>query len=69
MRPFRLGFTQFIEPQVISTVCDAYRDCFEGSIHPENGDTEGVIKRLRAAELDAALVTFRCYQMVTAFSL
>ena len=58
MRPFRLGFTPFIEHQVISTVCDAYRDLFpKGSIHPENGDTEDVIKRLRAAELDAALVT------------
>jgi DNA-binding transcriptional LysR family regulator len=40
MRPFRLGFTPFIEHQVISTVCDAYRDLFpKGSIHPENGDT------------------------------
>jgi DNA-binding transcriptional LysR family regulator len=58
MRPFRLGFTPFIEHQVISTVCDAYRDLFpKGSIHPENGDTEDVIRRLRAAELDAALVT------------
>ena len=58
MRPFRLGFTPFIEHQVISTVCDAYRDLFpKGNIHPENGDTEDVIKRLRAAELDAALVT------------
>ncbi|MCU1302757.1 MAG: hypothetical protein JWQ87_3041 [Candidatus Sulfotelmatobacter sp.] len=39
-------------------MCDAYRDLFpKGSIHPENGDTEDVIKRLRAAELDAALVT------------
>ena len=41
MRPFRLGFTPFIEPQVISTVCDAYRELFpKGSIYPENGDTE-----------------------------
>ena len=58
MRPFRLGFTPFIERQVIATVCDAYRGLFpKGDIHPENGDTEDVITRLRRGELDAALVT------------
>ena len=58
MRPFRLGFTPFIEHQVIATVCDAYRDLFpKGTILPENGDTEDVINRLRMAELDAVLVT------------
>jgi DNA-binding transcriptional LysR family regulator len=58
MRPFRLGFTPFIEHQVISTVCDAYQDLFpKGNIQPETGDTDDIIKRLAAAELDAALVT------------
>jgi DNA-binding transcriptional LysR family regulator len=58
MRPFRLGFTPFIEHEVIATVCDVYRDLFpKGSIQPENGDTDDVIDRLRRAELDAALVT------------
>ena len=58
MRPFRLGFTPFIEHEVISTVCDVYRDLFpKGSIEPENGDTDDIINRLIAAELDAALVT------------
>jgi DNA-binding transcriptional LysR family regulator len=58
MRPFRLGFTPFIEHEVITTVCDAYRDLFpKGSIEPEHGDTDEIIKRLTAAELDAALVT------------
>jgi DNA-binding transcriptional LysR family regulator len=58
MRPFRLGFTPFVERQIIATVCDVYRDLFpKGTIHPENGDTEDVIKRLRAGELDAVLVT------------
>ena len=58
MRPFRLGFTPFIEHEVITTVCDAYRDLFpKGSIQPENGDTDDVVARLKAAELDAALVT------------
>ncbi len=58
MQPFRLGFTPFVEHQVLATVCDSYRDLFpKGSIQPENGDTDGVIRRLMAAELDAALVT------------
>lgn len=58
MRPFRLGFTPFMEHQVIATVCDAYRDLFpKGTIVPENGDTEDVIHRLKTAELDAVLVT------------
>jgi DNA-binding transcriptional LysR family regulator len=58
MRPFRLGFTPFIEHEVITTVCDAYQDLFpKGSIEPEHGDTDEIIKRLTAAELDAALVT------------
>ena len=58
MRPFRLGFTPFIEHQVLATVCDSYRYLFpKGRIHPENGDMDEVIRRLSAAELDAALVT------------
>ena len=58
MRPFRLGFTPFIEHQVLATVCDSYRDLFpKGRIHPENGDMDEVIRRLSADELDAALVT------------
>ena len=58
LRPFRLGFTPFIEHEVISTVCDAYRDLFpKGNIEPETGDTDDIIERLIAAELDAALVT------------
>jgi DNA-binding transcriptional LysR family regulator len=58
MQPFRLGFTPFVEHQVLATVCDSYRDLFpKGRIHPENGDMDEVIRRLSAAELDAALVT------------
>ena len=58
MQPFRLGFTPFVEHHVLATVCDSYRDLFpKGRIQPENGDTDGVIRRLMAAELDAALVT------------
>ncbi len=58
MRPFRLGFTPFVERQVIATVCDSYRDLFpKGSIHPETGDTDDLVNRLRENELDAALVT------------
>lgn len=58
MQPFRLGFTPFIEHDVIATVCDAYRELFpKGHICPENGDTDVVIGRLNAGELDAVLVT------------
>ncbi len=58
MQPFRLGFTPFVEHQVLATVCDSYRDLFpKGRIRPENGDMDEVIRRLSAAELDAALVT------------
>jgi hypothetical protein len=39
MQPFRLGFTPFVEHQVLATVCDSYRDLFpKGRIQPENGD-------------------------------
>jgi DNA-binding transcriptional LysR family regulator len=58
MRPFRLGFTPFIEHRVISTVCEAYRGLFpKGDILPENGDTDDMLVRVKSAELDAALVT------------
>lgn len=58
MHPFRLGFTQFVEHQVIATVCEAYRDLFpKGHLYPENGDTDEMIRKVCAGELDAALVT------------
>jgi DNA-binding transcriptional LysR family regulator len=58
MRPFRLGFTPFVEPHVLETVTHAYRDLFPRSeIEPESGDTEVLVERLRGGEIDAALVT------------
>ena len=58
MRPFRLGFTPFVEPHVLETVTHAYRDLFpRGEIEPESGDTEVLVERLRSGEIDAALVT------------
>ncbi|HEV2133973.1 MAG TPA: LysR substrate-binding domain-containing protein [Terracidiphilus sp.] len=57
-RPFRLGFSPFVENHVLHTVTQAYRDLFHrGEIEPESGDTEALIDRLRAGEIDAALVT------------
>jgi DNA-binding transcriptional LysR family regulator len=56
--PFRLGFTPFVEPHVLETVTRAYHYLFpKGEIEPESGDTEVLIDRLRAGEIDAALVT------------
>lgn len=58
MRPFRLGFSPFVEHHVLHTVTHAYRDLFRrGEIEPESGDTETLIERLRSGEIDAALVT------------
>ncbi len=57
-RPFRLGFSPFVEHQVLQTVTQTYRDLFsKGDIEPESGDTEALIDRLRAEDIDAALVT------------
>ena len=57
-RPFRLGFSPFVEPHVLETVTHAYRDLFpRGEIEPESGDTEVLVERLRSGEIDAALVT------------
>jgi len=58
LRPFRLGFTPFVDPHVLETVTHAYRDLFpRGEIEPESGDTEVLVERLRSGEIDAALVT------------
>ena len=58
LRPFRLGFSPFVEPHVLETLTHAYRDLFpRGDIEPESGDTELLVERLRSGEIDAALVT------------
>lgn len=58
LRPFHLGFTPFIEPNVISTVCEVYRELFpRAEVHPETEETEDILDKLKAKELDAALVT------------
>jgi DNA-binding transcriptional LysR family regulator len=58
LHPFRIGFTPFVEQHVIGTVCRAYKDIFPRAlVIPQNGDTEDLVERLRAQELDAALVT------------
>jgi DNA-binding transcriptional LysR family regulator len=58
LQPFRLGFTPFVDRRVLATVTQAYRDLFpKGSIAPENGDTNDLLRRIQDGELDAALVT------------
>ena len=57
-RPFKLGFTPFVESHVIGLVCHSYRSLFpRGEIHPESGDIEEIVERLRADSIDAALLT------------
>jgi len=58
LRPFSLGFTPFVEHDVISEVCSAFRYLFpKALIEPESFDTEDLIGLLKEKKLDAALVT------------
>lgn len=57
-KPFRLGFSQFVEHAVLQTVSQAYREMFpKGVVNLEGDDTDALLKRLEAGELDAALIT------------
>ena len=58
LHPFKLGFSPFVEQNVLGEVCSAYRELFPKSvIEPESGDTDELVRSLRAGEIDAALVT------------
>jgi DNA-binding transcriptional LysR family regulator len=58
LHPFRIGFTPFVEHHVIGTACKAYKEIFPRAVViPQSGDTEVLVQRLKAQELDAALVT------------
>jgi DNA-binding transcriptional LysR family regulator len=58
LRPFRLGFTSFIEAHELETVTQAYSALFPlGKMSPEIVDTADVADLLEDDELDAALVT------------
>lgn len=58
LEPFKLGFTSFVEHEVLGEVCDAYREMFvNGEIMPEGGDTDYLIEQVSNEEIDAALVT------------
>ncbi|MDE1161177.1 MAG: LysR family transcriptional regulator [Acidobacteriaceae bacterium] len=57
-KPFRLGFSQFVEHAVLQTVSQAYREMFpKGVVDLEGDDTDVLLKRLESGELDAALIT------------
>ncbi|HEV2618704.1 MAG TPA: LysR family transcriptional regulator [Acidobacteriaceae bacterium] len=57
-KPFRLGFSQFVEHGVLHTVSQAYRELFpEGEVLAEGNDNDELLRRLKSGELDAALVT------------
>ena len=58
LHPFRMGFSPFVEQYVIGTVCTAYKEILPRAlVIPQNGDTEDLVERLKARELDAPLVT------------
>lgn len=57
-RPFRLGFSQFVEHAVLHTVTLAYQEMFPtGEVQPEGDDTDQLLKRVKSGDLNAALVT------------
>lgn len=57
-RPFRLGFSQYVEHKVLHAVTSAYKDLFpQGSVTAEGDDTDILLQRVLCGELDAALVT------------
>ncbi|MCL2659455.1 MAG: LysR family transcriptional regulator [Acidobacteriaceae bacterium] len=57
-RPFRLGFSQFVEHAVLQTVSQAYRKLFlKGTVELEGDDTDALLCRIQCGELDAALIT------------
>jgi DNA-binding transcriptional LysR family regulator len=58
LHPFRIGFTPFVDQHVVGVVCSAYREIFPRAlVDPQNGDTEDLVERLKAQDLDAALLT------------
>jgi len=57
-RPFRLGFSQYVEHLVLQTVSRAYRELFpKGEVVAEGDDTDVLLRRVQSGDLDAALVT------------
>ncbi len=57
-KPFRLGFSQYVEHLVVQTVSRAYRELFpKGDVVAEGDDTDVLLRRVQKGELDAALVT------------
>ena len=58
LHPFRIGFTPFVDQHIIGAVCSAYRQIFPRAlVAPQNGDIEDLMERLKAQELDVALIT------------
>ncbi|MDE3104871.1 MAG: LysR family transcriptional regulator [Acidobacteriota bacterium] len=57
-RPLRLGFSPFVDSMLLQKICDSYHELFpRGQIRPEGGDTDALSQRVRAGELDAAILT------------
>jgi DNA-binding transcriptional LysR family regulator len=57
-RPFKLGFTPFVESHVIGTVCRSYRVLFpRAEIDPVSGEIDEILEKLKEGSIDSALLT------------
>ncbi len=58
LEPLRLGFSPFVQKRLLHSVSTVYRELLpDCELLPESGETEDILTRLRANELDAALLT------------
>ncbi|MBT9329517.1 LysR family transcriptional regulator [Paracidobacterium acidisoli] len=58
LQPLRLGFSSFVLKGLLHFVSDTYKELLPGcEMLPESGDTVDILERLRAGDLDAALLT------------
>lgn len=58
LEPLRLGFSPFVQKSLLHSVSTTYKELLpDCEMVPESGDTEEIVARLRANELDAALLT------------
>jgi DNA-binding transcriptional LysR family regulator len=56
--PLRIGFSPFVEEELLRTVTQTYKDLLPNcAILPEGWDTDELVRRVRDDNLDAALVT------------
>ena len=56
--PLRLGFTPFVQENLLRSVTDLYRELLvDCEIAPDTGDTDEIVSRVRQDDLHAAVIT------------